>query len=345
MTASTNEQQQQDRQPVVELIGQILEARRTHYQLDQNRRLEAQRRRITPRTPIASNINEECPLEMYHGIVNWHYRPDHELHRMARMEAGELDAQRIKRLLRAWGFKVILDEAAVAIKDRKGRDAYRGKIDGAIQTTSGIIPYEAKCYHPNLHGRIDHIEDFARSEWTRKAPRQLIMYLLSEGKPAGFFILYCLGDMRLIPIYLDDHLADAERWLRLSEQVADAVAAKKPPGFAHDLVTCKTCWAFGRCCNPPIDTQGAEMITDPETVDCMEEVHATHDAAKRYEKAWDRIKVIMKAAKVERAIIGRFAMRAKISDRKAYHVPARDVPEGTTTRVTYTCIDDAGKEG
>lgn len=332
------------REQVDELLAGIMAARVASYQLENVRRRTFQERRVTKRSPIASNINDECAREMYHGIVDWKERSEPGTHQMARMEAGELDAQRLKVKLREWGYKVILDEARVTVKDRKGRTAYSGKIDGAIQTPDGLVPYEAKCYHPNLHGRIDSIEDFAMSEWTRKAPRQLLIYLLAEGIPHGFFILYALGDLKLIPISLEDHLGDAERYMALSEEVSDAIDAGAPPAFAKDPVTCRNCWAFGRVCNPPIETQGASLISDPEFLALLDTVHAGKAIAHQYIKAWEEVKRRAKLAGVDHIICGQYAITVKDRKVKGHHVEARDVAPRTDRIVKMARAGDGSKE-
>lgn len=314
----------------MKLIDDIMAARAKHYERDNRLRREFNERRTTPRNPIASDVNAECPREMYHGIVDWKDRADPPLHRAARMDAGKMDELRVKSMLLAWGFEVALDQAPVVVRDRKGRKAYTGKIDGVICTNGGGaaagIPYETKAYHPSLHGRIDTVEDFALSEWTRRAPRQLLMYLLAEGKTDGLFILYCLGDVKLIPIVLEDHMADAERFLSLAEGVLDAVEKGKPPAYAKDPITCRHCWAFGTACNPPLEEQGAVIWNDPETVQLLDVCHQTKAARDAYNSAWDEVKLKARATKKDRLIIGRYAVTVTDRNVKGREQPAKTIP-------------------
>lgn len=281
--------------------------------------------RTSPRNPVASNVNYDCQREMYHAIVDWQARPDPEPGRQELMHNGNVASKNARLLLEEMGYEIIETEGPIEpFRNKAGQIIYTGRIDYILVLDGQRIPLEAKDVESYMFEKLSSYDDLERYPWTRKWRGQILVYLLQKNQPEGAILLHSRGRLKPIPVLLEDHLEDAERALQIGEQVAAAVLAKTPPPFAKDPTICRGCWAYGRVCQPPIEEQGAAILDESGELYEQLVIRAENENAHRlYEGADKRAKELLKAAGVDKAICGEFAI--SIADRqvKEYTVKAR----------------------
>jgi len=266
--------------------------------------------RTSPRNPVASNVNYDCPREMYHAIVNWDARPDPEPELQELMRNGNVASKAARQLLEEMGYEIIETEGPIEpFRNKAGRIVYTGRIDYILVLDGQRVPLEAKDVDSFMFDKLSTYEDLERFKWTRKWRGQILIYLLQKNQPEGAILLHSRGRLKPIPVILEERLEDAERALQIGEQVEAAIRTKTPPAFTKDPTVCRGCWAFGRVCNPPVEEQGAAIFdTDGELYALLAERAETEEARGRYEYADKRAKELIKAAKVERALCGEYAI-------------------------------------
>lgn len=274
--------------------------------------------RVSPRNPIASDVNFDCAREMYYGVTNPLARRDPGIQGSERMADGKLAAAAARRYLEDLGFEVVDVETPIEAFKRDGRLVYTGIIDFALVFDGARVPVESKEVSDFVFEEIDSYEDLEHFWWTRKYRGQVLVYLLQRSAPEGILLLTCQGKLKPIQVVLDDHLDDAELALQLGEQVDAAVKAGTPPPFAKDPTTCRTCWAFGVICQPPIEEQGALFLDDPELLDRLRrraqnlKSHQEYEADDKWIKS--RLKATIPEAKLKAAKAKDFLMRAICGD-------------------------------
>lgn len=277
--------------------------------------------RTAPRNPVASNLNVDCPREMYHAIVNWDARPDPDPDLQELMRNGNVASKAARLLLEEMGYTLVETEGPIEpFRDKAGRVVISGRVDYVLVHEGQKIPLEAKDVETWMFENLNTYEDLDRFKWTRKWRGQILVYLLQknlpgrEPVPEGAVLLHSRGRLKFIDVVLEDHLEDAEGALRAAESVARAVVDATPPPFAKDPTVCRGCWAFGRVCNPPVEEQGAAVLdTDGELYALLAERSDTQEAHRRYEAADKRAKEIVKALEVDAAICGEYAI--SVTDR------------------------------
>lgn len=302
-----------------------LARRRQEYWAEQHRKDRAKRAaRVTPRNPIASHVNLDCAREVYLSITNWQDRPDPEPEGAERMADGKLSAAAARRYLEDLGYEVTDVETPIEpFRDKDGRVVFTGQIDFCVVFDGRRIPVEAKETSVFVFDAVDRFEDLDRFWWTRRYKGQILVYLLQRNAPEGIILLTCQGKLKPIPVVLEEHLEDAEAALRLGETVQEAVKAGTPPPFAKDPTTCRTCWAFGRICQPPISEQGASLIQSVEFEQLLKDRADAEAAHRRYEVLDKKVKETIRAMAVDRAICGDFAISVTEVAVKEYTVKAR----------------------
>lgn len=304
--------------------------------------------RVSPRNPIASNVNFDCAREMFLGITAWQKRPALSVESQERMADGDVASAAAQQRLRDMGYQVVETEGPMQpFRNRAGKVVYTGRIDCKVVFGGHKIPAEIKDPGEYVYEAIDAYEDLDRFWWTRKWKGQILVYLLQNNEPSGVLILYCQGRMKMVAIVLEEHLDDAETALVLGESVVAAVESGTPPPFATDATVCRKCWAFGRACNPPLEEQGAAMLDqDSELYEQLVIAAETEEAHRRYEAARKRRNEILKAivpaaafaaARAKdtfyRAICGEFAIALVKKARKGYVVKDTEYQEAEVVKV------------
>lgn len=203
-------------------------------------------------------------------------------------------------------FDVIEGQRHFTVRDRDGSKLITGRIDGRLHfPETGERPvFEIKA--GTAIKRVERLEDFDRSPWTRHMPDQLLAYLLAEGEPWGFFVLAPWGGVpRFIRVDLERHLTRAEAFLQDARQAIDARFGRSDlPLMTDDRGECRRCPHLGRSCVPQLDYEGAKVITDPRLIELAETREKTAGAAKDHARADRELKAALRGT--ESALLGDF---------------------------------------
>lgn len=160
-------------------------------------------------------------------------------------------------------FKVAHGQRHFELQDRKGRKLISGKLDGALEISGFRMPIPFEVKGGKSVERIERLEDFELSPWTRPMPRQLASYLLGTETPLGFFVLRTGALPRFVPVLLDDVLEMAEQFLKAAEIATEAAhGERKLPDYDRRLEVCSRCPHYDRTCIPPHELKPAEILTD-----------------------------------------------------------------------------------
>ena len=296
------------------------------------------RQKIGPWKPsgiTASNLGP-CRRERVLYVTNWMDRPLPDEERMERMELGnDAEKRQIARLLRL-GFEVVEGQQPFEIKARDGKTTIlKGKIDGKIRKGRRRVPFEHKFWAPQIVDRLNTTEDFDRWEWTLKALRQMQAYLYANSEPDGLFILWDgRGFPKCVPVELD--YETMEQILTECEEDTRHIAQGTQPDFCKDPTVCRKCWAFGRCCHPPMNFgEGIQVVDDEEIISMIEERARLEEAGKQFDMLDKKVKEYAKARGVEDILAGDFHINVKTQQRskKVYAPDAKFTTEKTEAKI------------
>jgi hypothetical protein len=251
--------------------------------------MENRRGPADPHPYVYASSRRKCLRRMVYECTEPAAFPDFDTEAKARLARGNqrerdivIDLMRVGRLCIP-KFDFIGQQERVRIVDRKGRLIISGKIDGYIQWESGAIwPTELKSWSPFLTDKIFSFADLYTNVWTWSGAHQLLSYLYEKNAPYGLLVLDRPGLPRAIQVSLEDNLSQMEEFLRDATIVVDHIEAKTLPDFHDDPTECKRCPVFGSHCNPPFKFDGADIITDEDTIQKAEryaELQTAVDAA------------------------------------------------------------------
>lgn len=275
-----------------------------------------------PRTNNASQISS-CRLMMWYARMRSEDRAKWNTWVEATVEDGKHEERLIVQELMEDGWEIEAGQAQVDIKDAKGRTILTGKIDGKIRWEGHKVPFEIKRLQPYVFKQVQEkgLPMLLLRSWTRKYLWQIQTYLYQHSEPRG--ILICsdgMGHKIFLPVSLD--LSEMETILKTCEAVEDAVQANLPPPplplFDPDL--CGRC-AWQHICPVERGGVGAEIITDDEIVELLEERDRSKEGRAAYEAADKRVKDLLK----ERArvvVAGRWLVTGGWKERSVSAKPA-----------------------
>lgn len=216
-------------------------------------------------------------------------------------------------------FEVIGQQERFELRDTKSRIVIVGKVDARIKLNGMSAPVETKSWNPNTVARIRVFDDVFSNPWTRSGGYQLLSYLYGSGQPIGFMLLDRNGLPLMLPVVLYEHLERVEDFLRKAEVALDHVHAKTLPVFHDDPSECKRCPYFGTACQPPLKYEGAQILTDPDLIQFLEEREECAKAAKRFETLDKYVKD--KCRGVEQGIAGDFVLKGQWQKQTTYEWP------------------------
>lgn len=233
-------------------------------------------------------------------------------------------------------FRVVGQQQRYELRDHKSRVAIVGKVDAQLEldaTTSA--PIEIKAWSPALVDRITKFSDLFDNVWTRAGAYQSLAYLYGTARPFGFLVLARSGLPLLLPVILDDHLDDLERFLARAEIVVDHIeAGTLPPYLENDAAECKRCPFYGGTCNPPIGGAGAVVIADPEIEQLIARREELDQAASEYDRLDRDLKAKLRGT--ESAVCGPYLISGTWGKSTRIDLPA-------TLKAQYTTVDPRGR--
>lgn len=233
-------------------------------------------------------------------------------------------------------FRVVGQQERYELRDHKSRVAIVGKVDAQLEldaTTSA--PIEVKAWSSYLVDRITTFSDLFDNVWTRAGAYQSLAYLYGTGRPYGFLLLDRSGLPLLVPVVLDDHLDDLERFLARAETVVDHIEAGTLPDYLeNDAAECQRCPFYGGTCNPPIVGVGASVITDPDLEALLARRELLDQAASEYDRLDRDLKAKLRGT--EQAVCGPYLITGTWG--KSTRI---DLPPALKSQ--YTTVDPRGR--
>lgn len=265
-----------------------------------------------------------CPRNLYYLLADGEKQAPFNEYTLALFESGKQWEKMIVAQLLTLGFEWVKAQEVVEIKyagklkAHHGEVIGRGKIDGKIKYKGTEFPAEIKTMGQYAFDAIETVDDLMGSEFTEKYLRQLLCYLYGHEKEAGLFILSdCRGHLKLIPVYLGNHLEIAEMALRNMEKAWEAKIAKEPPDrieYHHKI--CGKC-AFNPICLPGEVIEGGDAIDDPEIESLLERHERLAPSAKEYDDAHESVKDLFKD-RAKTTVSGRFIVTPSKRMRTSY---------------------------
>lgn len=233
-------------------------------------------------------------------------------------------------------FRIVGQQDAFKVRDRKGRQVISGKVDAFLEIgRDWRAPLEVKAWSPQIVDRIETFADLFEGTWTRSGGYQLLSYLYGHGHPAGFLVLDRSGIPKLIPVVLEEHLDRMEDFLAKAERVVDhALAGTLPPFLQGDAAECQRCSFLGTTCQPDLTAGDVTVLTDPEIEAMLERREALKAGAKEFDHLDTAIKKRLRG--VEHGIAGVFSITGKWGKQSRLELPE-------TLRKMYTRVDHQGQ--
>lgn len=284
-----------------------------------------------PRSYVYASGIRSCTRAMALDILHPEDQGQPDEEALARMQKGKEREDDILAWLMKIGprcspaFKVIEGQRRFEIKDRDGTILVVGKVDCRLQFENGEKPFVEVKSGEGVR-RIECLEDFDRSPWTRHMPDQLLSYLFAENQPWGVFVLDRPGFPKFIRVPLMDNLARVERTLGRVRRALDVRLLDAPlPEFTEDRAECKRCPHLKKSCDPPFDFgPGVPILTDPALIEAAVTREATREAHEQYEAADKHLKEALRGT--ENALFGDYQAIGKWSPLTTYEIP-KDVKE------------------
>lgn len=275
-----------------------------------------------PRTNNASAISS-CSLQMYFARMRSEDRAKWNTWTQGTVEDGKHEERLILQELMEDGWELEAAQAQVDIKDARGRVVLTGKIDTKIRWEGHKVPLEIKRVQPYIFKQASEkgTAILLLRSWTRKYLWQIQTYLYQHNEPRGILVLSDgLGHRLFLVVTLD--LSEMETILKTCEAVEDAVEAKTPPPplplFDPDI--CGRC-NWQHICPVERGGAGAEIITDGEIVELLEERDRSKDGRDAYEAADKRVKDLLKER--ERVLVaGKWLVTGQWKERSVSAKPA-----------------------
>lgn len=282
--------------------------------------------RVDPLDYVYASQRRSCVRRMCLDLTHPGDRELPSTDALERMRKGqEREAMILSRLQRLGPmckvpFEVVGGQTRYEIKDRDGRILAVGKNDGRLKFRDGTSPiFEVKAGVSVQ--RVETVEDFDNSPWTKHMPDQLLSYLLGEGEPLGFFILDRPGLPHLLPIKLEDHMDRAESFLRDARVAVDHRFDGTPlPEYTQDVSECRICDHFGKSCTPDLSFgEGVQIITDQVLIDAAKVFVETHEAALVNARVKKKLAGALRGC--EYAVLGNVEATGKWTASTKYDVP------------------------
>lgn len=279
----------------------------------------------------ASNIGHPCERYLYLLIKHWDEQRPHDEGLQNIFDFGNsVEAYTVQKLRdsglevftptqRSWKVEnpLITGREDIRVKDPEDGQLYPAEI-------KGLSPYEWE--------RLQGIEDFYNSKrhYVRGYPAQLLVYMWKFEKEKGFFILTnkLTGKLKIIEVPFDWERADA--LLKKGERIYAALDGKSGvPDACDDYIVCEQC-SLRHICTANI-TRPETDIDDGELEAAIDRKNDLAASYRAYCEANDEIKRIV--GNRESVLAGKYAVTAKIINRKAYTVDARQERRITVRRL------------
>ena len=299
----------------------------------------------------ASRIGHPCARYLVHTRLDWDKLPPITPEKKMMFDLGHVFEQHVAKVyLEKAGFQIvemdrpIQSEASGLLK----RVKIHGRMDFIVRdpSTGFEFPVEAKSASPNSWDKVNAIEDmlFSKHFWMRQYPGQLMMYLLSGKTPAEVGLFLLINKVTAAPkaIWLHQDYTYAEELIKKAEIVnAHVDAGTYPERIQYDDNICGKC-DFADICLENVMRKEAEILTDPDFIDKLEERESFKAARARFEELDAELKATIKREHptMDKGLAGDFMIVAKSQTRKNYERG----PEIEPTQSTIISIKKLGSK-
>jgi hypothetical protein len=264
--------------------------------------------RTRPAVPRASSIGD-CDREIVHSIVDWQMQPVPAPFLQAIFATGNETEEIILRRLSKYGMPVKHTQMTAEIRDRDNLLLATAHVDGRMEWQNLTPVVEIKTINQWTWAQLQNATDWnSLTPWSRKYPRQLILYMYALSEPWGLWIVDDKSrHWKVIPISLEDCLEECETLLRRLRAIAGHLAAGTFPPHLDDPAACQKCWAFKvGACSPPMDftSAGYHVIENAELDGMLCLLKARREARDEFENAQKLVHEHFKARGEGRFIVG-----------------------------------------
>lgn len=291
----------------------------------------------------ASNFSP-CARKMAYQLTPGHELPAFEPETLAKFRRGNDRERSIKADLAFVGrnsnppFEVISQQKRFELRDRQGRIAITGKVDGEIYLSRDeAYPFEVKSWSPNITQGIHSFQDLFENKWTRTGAYQLLAYMYGASQAVGFMVL----DRSGIPAILKAELWEHENHKRIdefldnAERAMDAKETGQLPDFVDDPSVCKMCDFCGVYCNPPkLSGAGGQIILDGELAAALDRRAELQPASDEFKSLDTAVKEKLRG--VEMGICGNWLIEGKYGKLTRLEIPEE-------IKRQYQVVDPKGK--
>lgn len=247
-----------------------------------------------PRRNIIMSDLHECSRYLTYSVLDWQKRPAVTPELKARFEVGNVMEREVIRELTTIGFRVVLEQQSVDVKDKAGRVIASGRVDGFLELGERQrVPFEVKSMDPRVFDMIDSLEDLNRKPYLRRYQYQLQMYMYGNNVEQGLLILTnCLGAWTVLPVYLDYGLC--EMVLKRIERSTDLIARKEyGDRIPYDPQQCDRCPFIVECLPDQIGNE-TEIPDRPDLIEMADRRGELKKARDEFERIDEHLKAITK---------------------------------------------------
>lgn len=318
-----------------EIVNQVDSAWRTMIEK------EEARTPASPRDYVYASSWHPCLRYMYYDCTRPDAKPEFDVDTLARMRMGkdrERDIVNIQ-LTRAGQyadpqFTVESNQARVTISDSSGRKIISGKKEGDIVWRNGSevrVPFELKNWDERATWNIQSFDEIIhhRFQWFRSGGMQFLSYLYGSGAPVGIFTLGRRGLPKNLPVVFYDYMDELQMFLTAAEEVRNHIDAGIEPDFIKNPAVCKRCQFYGHTCNPPLNYEGVQLLTDERLIEDITRLKELE--GKLADEEWTEYNRLDKKIKerlrgIESGVAGEWAVSGKWGKYTRYEIPA-DIKE------------------
>ena len=262
----------------------------------------------------ASRLGHPCLRYLVYRRTNWKDARAFTIQSKRKMEDGNVHEKDILTKMEKAGFNVICQQKYFKW------DKYNitGRMDGILSKDRREFPFEIKSMDTYGFQSIDTAEDFKKRDYFKTYLTQLNLYLLSENKEDGFFILKDRNqcELKQVNIKLDYEIAESA--VKAAETVNKHVTAGTYPDRIRYCNTCKFCEYKHICLDGIENAGGLEVYDDAETAQLIKRMKELEPGKKEYEGIHKKIKTMFN--KKNNILVGDYLITGEERERKGYTV-------------------------
>jgi hypothetical protein len=278
-----------------------------------------------------------CARNLYYQLEEGDKRPPVDPYVQGLFDSGQHQELWVKKKLLEFGLelqqagKEVFVRYGGRLKAHHGEVIGKGKVDGIFHFVDDLtgpkgvkIPGEVKSMDGHMFKKLSTVDDLLDYAHTEKYLRQLLNYMLGESLENGVFVITdCRGHIKVIPVFLHNHLEVAELSLKKMEQAWEGkLAGEAPPRIAYHAKICGTC-DFAPICLQDIVVGGSDRSDDPEEEALLARYLELEPASREAEVLWQEIKDRFQHRPLTN-VAGRFEVSVKVIKKKRLNTKLLD---------------------